>query len=314
MSSAAYREFVHSVTGAITNRDRLESHDLHALASLEGAERTAALKLLTDRIAQRVNDPRGPAALRAVGAFEAVDALTAALPAYPADATKLEIAFTLWVFEGSQDALAVILDLLRNDLDPELRKRAANRTSDLKGEEERVDAELIKSIALDPDSQVRIVSELVLYERLSLEEAKDTAPCRAETIPALLYSSLSSVRSEGIQLLLALSRHVRSGGDPMAATFAGNDPAMVERFDDSWRSSLEDNADYDLEALRSFGGDAVPWAEDRLLRDLDSDPRGARALAVVGTPRVLTALREAAQQSDPDLAREAAAALSALTA
>ena len=100
----------------------------------------------------------------------------------------------------------------------------------------------------------------------------------------------------------------------MAATFAGNDPAMVERFDDSWRSSLEDNADYDLEALRSFGGDAVPWAEDRLLRDLDSDPRGARALAVVGTPRVLTALREAAQQSDPDLAREAAAALSALTA
>jgi hypothetical protein len=157
------------------------------------------------------------------------------------------------------------------------------------------------------------VSELVLYERLSLEEAKDTAPCRAETIPALLYSSLSSVRSEGIQLLLALSRHVRSGGDPMAATFAGNDPAMVERFDDSWRTSIDERPDYDLDALKSFVGDAVPWAEDRLLRDLDSDPRGARALAAVGSLRVVPCLREAAAQDDPDLAREAAAALSALT-
>lgn len=303
---------MHSVTGTVTSRAGVESYDLAAFAALEGSERASAVDMLIARVTAGIDDPRAPATLASAEAIEAIEPLEEALTACARNATRIEVGVTLWILGRRRAGLDAALDMLARDGDPELRERAARRVEALEGADDVIDAALLESIARDPVGAVRLCSELALYSRLGLDVAKDKDPCRAATIPGLLYSSLPTVRAEGVRLLEALTASVRSGVDPAAASFEGNDPARVQAFDESWRSSADERPDYDLDALRSFVGDAVPWAEDRLLRDLDADPRGARALAVVGTARVLAFLEEAARQDDRDLAEAAAAALARL--
>ena len=90
----------------------IEDYDLDALSGLSGGERTLAVNMLIERLAE--GDPRAPRAIAEIGAREAIRPLTQNLAKFNGE-MLVEASMALWKLGGLEGAENYVLRVLKED-------------------------------------------------------------------------------------------------------------------------------------------------------------------------------------------------------
>ena len=294
--SDAYQRLVHQVDE--TDRDTVPEFDTEALLGVTAEERPHVEDLLKARLNARP-DPRIPNALVTMKATNTGAWMRRALKRHSDGRLRVAAARALKLLEGSDEAEAVIVEVLQDGTGPE-RIAAAEAAIHFDGERMCIP---VAQLMLDTDPMVRRSGFLAVIALIGLAGYATSRRTILGIMAEGITSPLAAVRQDTLTRFEDIAVHIQNGQRPHEI---GLDHLVSEDLERAEQG-------LDVAVLAQAQGPDREWLERAVLSRL-ADHRAAITLAgVLKITRAVAPLQELLTGYPDELRAEAARALLTLT-